>query len=170
MKASQRSRETQGLFFFFFFLIKSLSFSSDIQADNGPATRRSQVSELSCFTSGLISCLTQIERDEGSPRGVARLRKEALSGGYWARMLCGVIWKQKNPRKQLQLSSSWVTVVTFPTNPLTHLLDRYLALDSISRVWLGRDKRPLLRLWYPNERGSEAYVWFCLVVKIRDKR
>lgn len=35
-------------------------------------------------------------------------------------------------RKQLPFSSSWVTVVTGPTNPLTHLLDHYLALDSIS--------------------------------------
>lgn len=34
---------------------------------------------MSCFTSGLISCLTQIERDEGLWHGVARLRKEALS-------------------------------------------------------------------------------------------
>lgn len=37
-----------------------------------------------------------------------------------------------NSMKQLQPSSSWVTVVTGPTNPLTHLLDCYLALDSIS--------------------------------------
>lgn len=75
-----------------------------------------------------------------------------------------------NPRKQLRsFSSSWVTVVIDPTNPLTHLLDRDLDLDSISWAWLGRDKRPLLRLWYPNERGSEAYVWFCLGVEIRDR-
>ena len=37
----------------------------------------------------------------------------------------------KNPRKQLE-SSSRVTVVIGPTNPLTHLLDCYQALDSIS--------------------------------------
>lgn len=89
-----------------------------------------------------------------------------LSGMLFISVICSVT----NPMKQLQPSSSWVTVVTGPTNPLTHLLDRYLALDSISWVWLGRDKRPLLRLWYPNERGSEAYVWFWLGVKIRDKR
>lgn len=89
-----------------------------------------------------------------------------LSGMLFISVICRVT----NPMKQLQPSSSWVTVVTGPTNPLTHLLDRYLALDSISWVWLGRDKRPLLRLWYPNERGSEAYVWFWLGVKIRDKR
>lgn len=51
-----------------------------------------------------------------------------------------------NPRKQLPLSSSWVTMVTGPTNLLTHLLDHYLAVDSISWVWLGSDKLPLLRL------------------------
>lgn len=63
--------------------------------------------------------------------------------------------KKQQPGKQLQpssSSSSWVTVVTGPTNPLTHLLDCYLALDSISWVWLGGDKGPLLRLWYRNER------------------
>lgn len=76
---SQRNRQTKGLSFF---LIKSFLFSSDIQADNGLTARRSQVSELSCFTSGLISCLMQIERDEGSRCEDARLRKEALSGGY----------------------------------------------------------------------------------------
>lgn len=75
-----------------------------------------------------------------------------------------------NPMKQLQPYFSWVTVVTGFTNPLTHLLDCYLVLNSISWVWMGRDKWPLLRLWYPNERGLEAHVWFCLGVKIRDKR
>lgn len=79
MKASQRNRQTKGLSFR---LIKSFLFSSDVQADNGLATRRSQVSELSCFTSGLISCLMQIESDEVLQRKVACLRKEALSGGY----------------------------------------------------------------------------------------
>lgn len=66
-----------------------------------------------------------------------------------------------NPSKQLQCSSfSWVTVVTGSTNPLTHSLDFYLALDSISWVWLGRDKCPLLRLWYPNEWGFKAHSTF----------
>lgn len=75
-----------------------------------------------------------------------------------------------NVMRQLQPYFSLVTVVTGLSNPLAHLLDCYLVLDSISWVWLGRDKWPLLRLWYPNERGSKAHVWFCLGVKIRDKK
>ena len=82
MKASQK--ETEEPSGFYAHQIKSFSFFflSDKHADNGQAASRSQLSELSCCTSGLISCLMQIERDEGLRRGGARLRKEALSGGY----------------------------------------------------------------------------------------
>lgn len=167
MKGCERDRQTQQLSFS---LIKSFLFSSDTWADNGLATRRSHVSELSPFPSGLISCLMQMKKDEGWWCRAARCRKEALSGGYWARSHL----EATNPRKQLQpsssssSSSSRVTMVTGFTNPLTHSHDHYLALDLISWVWLGRDKLPLLGLWYPNERGSEAYVWYCLGVMIRD--
>lgn len=111
MKAFQSNRVTQELP-----LSNSDSyFALEIRADHCLASGSPEVIELSSFTS-LISCSTQIERNEG---WLLEPQEGGVTVGIFSRDAPQSLCTATDSVKQLLSSSPRVTLVTETVNPLT---------------------------------------------------